>query len=68
MILRTEPRWARRARRGDRPRRCFNLNRELQEAYIQANLDYVRLIQEGGTGEFLGNDFDVVGLAGASGC
>ncbi len=43
----------------------FNLNRELQEAYIQANLDYVRLIQEGGTGEFLGNEFDVVGLAGA---
>ena len=25
----------------------------------------MRLIQEGGTGEFLGNEFDVVGLAGA---
>jgi hypothetical protein len=43
----------------------FNLNRELQDAYIQANLDYVRMIQEGGEGEFLGNEFSVVGLRGA---
>ena len=40
----------------------YSLNRRLQDAYIEANLDYVRLIREGGTGEFLGNDFDVIGL------
>ena len=43
----------------------YNLNRELQDAYITANLEYVRLIQEGGEGEFLGNEFDIVGLRGA---
>jgi ABC-type multidrug transport system permease subunit len=40
----------------------FNLNRRLQDAYIQANLDYVELLQEGGTGTFLGNEFEVLGL------
>jgi ABC-2 type transport system permease protein len=40
----------------------FNLNRLLQKAYIQANLDYVRLLKHGGTGNFLGNQFDVLGL------
>jgi ABC-type multidrug transport system permease subunit len=40
----------------------FNLNRRLQDSYIQANLDYVELLQEGGTGTFLGNQFDVLGL------
>ncbi len=43
----------------------YNLNRELQDAYIEANLDYVRVLQEGGTGDFLGNEFTIVGLAGA---
>jgi ABC-2 family transporter protein len=43
----------------------YNLNRELQDAYIDANLDYVRVLQEGGTGDFLGNEFTIVGLAGA---
>jgi hypothetical protein len=40
----------------------FNLNRLLQDAYIQANLDYVQLLKHGGTGSFLGNEFDVLGL------
>ena len=40
----------------------YSLNRRLQGAYIDANLDYVRLLVEGGTGEFLGNEFDVIGL------
>lgn len=43
----------------------YNLNRRLQDAYIEANLEYVRLIREGGTGEFFGNEFDIVGLEGA---
>jgi ABC-2 type transport system permease protein len=43
----------------------YNLNRRLQDAYIAANLDYVRLLREGGSGNFLGNEFDIVGLEGA---
>jgi ABC-2 type transport system permease protein len=44
----------------------YNLNRRLEDAYVDANLDYVRLLREGGTGEFLGNEFDIVGLRGAA--
>jgi hypothetical protein len=40
----------------------YGLNQRLQEAYISANLEYVRLIVEGGEGSFLGNEFDIVGL------
>jgi hypothetical protein len=40
----------------------YELNRRLQDAYIAANLEYVRLILEGGEGSFLGNEFDIVGL------
>jgi ABC-2 type transport system permease protein len=40
----------------------YNLNRLLQTAYIEANLEYIKLILEGGEGSFLGNEFDVVGL------
>ncbi|MBD0317863.1 MAG: ABC transporter permease [Thermoleophilia bacterium] len=43
----------------------YNLNRRLQDAYIDANLEYVRLLREGGSGDFLGNQFDIVGLEGA---
>ncbi len=43
----------------------YNLNRRLQDSYIAANLEYVRLIREGGRGEFLGNEFEIVGLEGA---
>ncbi|MBD0289920.1 MAG: ABC transporter permease [Thermoleophilia bacterium] len=44
----------------------YNLNRRLQDAYIEANLEYVRLIRIGGSGSFLGNEFTIVGLRGAS--
>ncbi len=40
----------------------YTLNTRLQGAYIESNLEYLRLLREGGTGEFLGNEFDVVGL------
>ncbi|MBW3592566.1 MAG: ABC transporter permease [Actinobacteria bacterium] len=40
----------------------YTLNRRLQEAYIEANLEYIRLLREGGSGDFLGNEFDIVGL------
>jgi ABC-2 family transporter protein len=40
----------------------YSLNRRLQDAYIEANLEYVNLILEGGEGSFLGNEFDIVGL------
>ena len=40
----------------------YNLNRQLQDRYISASLDYVRILREGGRGTFLGNEFDVVGL------
>ncbi|HXV56923.1 MAG TPA: ABC transporter permease, partial [Gaiellaceae bacterium] len=40
----------------------YRLNRLLQEAYISANLEYVSLLVEGGEAEFLGEEFDVVGL------
>jgi hypothetical protein len=40
----------------------YELNQRLQDAYIKANLQYVTLLVHGGTGSFLGNEFDVVGL------
>jgi hypothetical protein len=40
----------------------FNLNRELQEAFIADNLRYVELIVQGGRGTFLGQEFDLLGL------
>jgi ABC-2 type transport system permease protein len=40
----------------------FNLNRELQDAFIADNLKYVDLIVKGGHGSFLGRDFDILGL------
>jgi ABC-2 type transport system permease protein len=43
----------------------FNLNRQLQQAYIDANLRYVKLIREGGRGDFLGRHFELLGLGGA---
>lgn len=42
----------------------YSLNRQLQGAYIAANLDYVRLIRKGGDGSFLGRRFEVLGLDG----
>lgn len=40
----------------------YSLNRELQDAFIAANLEYVDLILHGGTGTFLGRRFNVLGL------
>lgn len=40
----------------------YSLNRELQDAFIEANLEYVDLIRRGGEGEFLGRRFEVLGL------
>lgn len=42
----------------------YSLNRQLQDAYIEANLEYIELILEGGRGTFLGREFDVLGLEG----
>ena len=42
----------------------YSLNRKLQRAYIDANLQYVKLILHGGDGSFLGERFDVLGLDG----
>src|SRR4051812_45907682 len=43
----------------------FGLNRQLQTAYINTDLGYVRLILQGGKGSFLGREFTVLGLANA---
>jgi ABC-2 type transport system permease protein len=42
----------------------YSLNTKLQRAYIDANLQYVKLILHGGDGSFLGEQFDVLGLDG----
>jgi ABC-type multidrug transport system permease subunit len=42
----------------------YTLNQKLQRAYIDANLEYVRLLLHGGDGHFLGESFDVIGLDG----
>jgi ABC-type Na+ efflux pump permease subunit len=43
----------------------YELNRQLQTAYISSDLGYVRLILHGGEGSFLGRQFAVLGLDGA---
>ena len=40
----------------------YTLNRKLQRAYIDANLQYVRLLLHGGHGHFVGRDFILLGL------
>ena len=40
----------------------YQLNRQLEDAYVEANLEYIRLLIEGGTGRFLGQEVDVLGL------
>ena len=42
----------------------YTLNQKLQRAYIDANLEYVRLLLHGGDGNFLGESFNVIGLDG----
>jgi ABC-2 type transport system permease protein len=45
----------------------YQLNRTLQEEYVASNLDYIELLVEGGRGNFVGNEFDVIGLERAAG-
>jgi ABC-type Na+ efflux pump permease subunit len=40
----------------------YSLNQELQSAFIRSNLRYIDLIREGGSGVFLGREFDLLGL------
>ena len=40
----------------------YGVNLELQQAYIAANLEYVDLLLEGGSGVFFGDEFEVIGL------
>lgn len=42
----------------------YRLNNKLQQGYITANLVFVRLLLHGGTGNFIGRRFDVLGLDG----
>jgi ABC-2 type transport system permease protein len=43
----------------------YTINQDLQRAYIETNIGYVRLLLEGGSGTILGNDFTLIGLAEA---
>ena len=40
----------------------YQLNRQLQSAFIESNLEYVDLILHGGTGTFAGRRFELLGL------
>lgn len=42
----------------------YSLNRQLQDAYIEANLAYVRALERGGRIEFGGQQLDILGLEG----
>lgn len=44
----------------------YQLNRLIQERYIEANLSYIQLLLVGGKGSFVGNEFDVIGLEKAA--
>ena len=43
----------------------YQLNRQLSDAYVESNLEYIDLLLRGGEGRFLGRQFDVLGLKGA---
>jgi ABC-type multidrug transport system permease subunit len=43
----------------------YQLNRQLQSAFIDTNLEYVNLILHGGSGDFAGQRFDILGLDGS---
>ncbi len=42
----------------------YSLNRELQKAFVDADIRYVKLIRRGGRGDFQGQTFDLLGLEG----
>jgi ABC-type multidrug transport system permease subunit len=43
----------------------YQLNRQLQSAFIKTNLEYVELILHGGRGTFAGEPIEILGLDGA---
>ncbi|MEZ5100577.1 MAG: ABC transporter permease [Thermoleophilia bacterium] len=43
----------------------YRLNLELQQTFIRSNLEQIGLLEQGGSGSFLGEDFTVIGLDGA---
>jgi ABC-2 type transport system permease protein len=43
----------------------YTINQDLQRAYIETNVGYIRLLLDGGSGTVLGNDFTLIGLADA---
>jgi len=40
----------------------YSLNRKLQEAYLKDAIGYISIIRNGGTADFLGSDFKVLGI------
>jgi ABC-2 type transport system permease protein len=44
----------------------YNLNRKLQSAFIQADIEYVNLLLHGGSGRVLGRRFSIIGLDGTA--
>jgi hypothetical protein len=44
----------------------YNLNLRLQKAFIEADIEYVRLLLHGGTGRVLGHSFSIIGLDGTA--
>jgi ABC-2 type transport system permease protein len=44
----------------------YNLNRKLQSAFIQADVEYVNLLLHGGSGRVLGRQFSIIGLDGTA--
>jgi ABC-type multidrug transport system permease subunit len=44
----------------------YNLNRKLQSAFIQADIEYVNLLLHGGSGRVLGRQFSIIGLDGTA--
>jgi hypothetical protein len=40
----------------------YNLNRKLQESYLKDAIGYISVIRNGGTADFLGSDYKVLGI------
>jgi hypothetical protein len=40
----------------------YNLNRKLQDAYVKDAIGYISVIRNGGTADFLGSDYKVMGI------
>jgi hypothetical protein len=40
----------------------YNLNRELQDAYLKDAIGYISIIRNGGTANFMGSDYKVLGI------